>query len=162
MSAAGPARIRRFVDVSTGEQVDFHDLDHDERGRLAYNFPGGFTAVSNEIGLAILNKKAGLTPSDRDILALHVHGPEKRGDVLRWSRQKMAEWVGITPRTVATSLKKLTKAALLVEAERHGRTIYYRATPHLASRMGGTQQTKDSAAYRRPVAPGIPERKESA
>ncbi|MCG0068189.1 helix-turn-helix transcriptional regulator [Streptomyces tricolor] len=159
--SAGPARLRRFVDAGTGEQVDLYDLDDEER-RTSYNFPGGFSAVSNEIGLAILNKESGLTPSDRDVLALHVHGPEKRGDVLRWSRQKMADWIGVTPRTIAASIRKLVKAGLLFEAERHGRTIYYRASPHHASRMGGEQQTKDTAAYRRPVAPGIPERKETA
>ncbi|MFJ2589721.1 helix-turn-helix domain-containing protein [Streptomyces sp. NPDC087538] len=148
------------MDAETGERVDLVDLDDDRRH--SYNFPGGFTAVSNLTGLAILNKQSGLTPSDRDILSLHVHGPEKRGDVLRWSRQRMADWIGITPRTVSTAIRKLTKAGLLFEAERHGRTIYYRASPHHTSRAGGGQQREDTAAYRLPVVPGIPDRKETA
>ena len=109
--------------------------------------------------MAVLKKENGLKPSDRDVLALHVHGPEKRGDVLRWTRQQMADYISITTRTVASSLKTLTKGAWLLEAERHGRTIYYRVSPHHASSAGGEQQQLDSAAYRIPVAPGVPEKK---
>ncbi|MEU8708635.1 helix-turn-helix domain-containing protein [Streptomyces sp. NPDC048565] len=149
--------MRRFADSATGEVKEYVDLDDDRRP--AYNFPGGFTAISNRIGLQILSKESGLTPSDRDVLALHVHGPEKRGDVLRWPRAKMAEYVGISARTVATAIKRLTKAGLLIEAERHGRVIYYKVSPHHASRGGGDQQREDAAGYRLPVVPGLPERK---
>lgn len=154
---AKPAPVRRFADAATGEVHDYVDLD-DPR-RPAYNFPGGFTAVSNRVGLRLLSKESGLTPSDRDVLALHVHGPERRGEVLRWPRAQMAEYIGISARTVATAIKKLTKAGLLLEAERHGRVIYYRASPHHASRVGGDQQREDAAAYRLPVVPGSFEQK---
>ena len=151
---AKPAPLRRFADPATGEVHEYVDMDDDHRA--TYNFPGGFTAISNRIGLHILSKDSGLTPSDRDVLALHVHGPERRGDVLRWPRAKMAEYIGISARTVATAIKHLTKAGLLMEAERHGRVIYYRATPHYASRAGGEQQREDAASYRLPVVPGRP------
>lgn len=155
---AKPARVRRFADLETGLIQELEDLDADTR-TPAYNFPGGFSAVSNRTGMAVLSKESGLTPSDRDILALHVHGPEKRGDVLRWSRQMMANYLGITTRTVASAMKKLAKGKWILEAERHGRTVYYRATPHHASRSGGKQQYEDAEAYREPVTPGIPEQK---
>ncbi|MFG2667600.1 hypothetical protein ACGFY6_25575 [Streptomyces sp. NPDC048387] len=155
---AQPARVRRFADRDTGVIQELEELDADSRTTTPYNYPGGFTAVSNRTGLAILSKESGLTPADRDVLALHVHGPEKRGDVLRWPRQKMADYLGITTRTVASSIKKLTKGGWLFEAERHGRTIYYRATAHHASRAGGEQQQQDAASYRLPVLPGMPEK----
>lgn len=154
-----PAPVRRFADPATGEIHEYVYVDMDEGRRPAYNFPGGFTAVSNRIGLQILSKESGLTPSDRDVLALHVHGPERRGDVLRWPRAKMAEYIGISARTVATSIRRLTKAGLLIEAERHGRVIYYRVSPHYASRAGGEQQRQDAAACRLPVVPGFREQK---
>ncbi|MEV7525776.1 winged helix-turn-helix domain-containing protein [Streptomyces sp. NPDC091371] len=156
--SAKPARVRRFADRETGLIQEFEDLDAATR-TTPYNFPGGFSAVSNRTGLAILSKESGLTPSDRDVLALHVHGPERCGDVLRWSRQAMADYLGITARTVASAIKKLTKGGWIFEAERHGRTIYYRATPHHASRSGGKQQQEDATAYRLPVAPGISQQK---
>lgn len=155
--SANPAPVRRFADSATGEVHEYYDLT--DNRRPAYDFPGGFTAVSNLTGLQILSKESGLTSSDRDVLALHVHGPERRGDVLRWPRAKMSEFLGISVRTLATAIKRLTKAGLLFEAERHGRVIYYRATPHHTSRAGGAQQREDVAAYRLPVLPGTPEQK---
>ncbi|MEV8544599.1 helix-turn-helix domain-containing protein [Streptomyces sp. NPDC051572] len=71
----------------------------------------------------------------------------------------MSEYLGISARTVATAIKRLTKAGYLFEAERHGRVIYYKASPHHASRVGGDQQREDAAAYRLPVVPGTPEQK---
>ncbi|MGW6145264.1 winged helix-turn-helix domain-containing protein [Streptomyces sp. NPDC055140] len=155
--SANPAPLRRLADPATGEVHEFYDLD--DNRRPTYNFPGGFTAVSNRTGLQILSKESGLTPSDRDVLALHVHGPERRGDVLRWPRARMSEFLGISARTVATAIKRLTKAGYLFEAERHGRVIYYKASPHHASREGGERQREDAATYRLPVAPGTPEQK---
>ncbi|MFF9483015.1 winged helix-turn-helix domain-containing protein [Streptomyces sp. NPDC014733] len=161
MSAA-PNRVRRFVEAETGERRELIEVEGDDDRRPTYNFPGGFSAVSNRVGLAVLNKESGLTPCDRDVLALHVHGPEKRGDVLRWSREAMADFIGKKTRSVSASIRKLVKAGLLFEAEKHGRTTYYRTTPHHASRAGGEQQREDAAAYRLPVVPGLPDRKESA
>jgi DNA-binding transcriptional ArsR family regulator len=155
--SANPAPVRHFADPATGEVHEYYELDGNRRP--AYNFPGGFTAVSNRTGLQILSKESGLTPSDRDVLALHVHGPERRGDVLRWPRAQMSEYLGISARTVATAIKRLTKAGYLFEAERHGRVIYYKASPHHASRVGGDQQREDAAGYRLPVVPGTPEQK---
>lgn len=131
----------------------------DDDRRPSYNMPGGWSAVNNRIGLAILSRESGLTPSDRDVLALHVHGPERRGDVLRWPRKQMADHMGISVRTVASAISRLRKAGLLMEAERHGRVIYYRVTPHHASRAGGEQQRQDAAAYRLPVVSGSSEQK---
>jgi DNA-binding transcriptional ArsR family regulator len=156
--SANPAPVRRFADPATGEVHEYVDLDGDRRPP-AYNFPGGFTAVSNRTGLQILSKESGLTPSDRDVLALHVHGPERRGDVLRWPRAKMSDFLGISARTVATAIKRLTKAGYLIEAEKHGRVIYYKVSPHHASRVGGEQQRQDAAAHRIPVVPGAPQKK---
>jgi len=131
----------------------------DDARRPSYNFPGGFSAVSNRVGLQILSKDSGITPSDRDVLALHVHGPERRGEVLRWPRAQMADYLGISARTVATAIKRLNKAGLLIEAERHGRVIYYRASPHHASRVGGEQQRENAATHRLPVLPGSSDQK---
>jgi DNA-binding transcriptional regulator PaaX len=47
----------------------------------------------------------------------------------------MAAYLGVSVRTVATAIERLTKGGLLIEAERHGRLIYYRATPEGISRI---------------------------
>lgn len=151
--SAKPAAVRRLANLTTGEVYEY--IDSDDNRRLNYNFPGGFTAVGNASGMQILSKESGLTPSDRDVLALHVHGPEKRGDVLRWPRAQISDYIGISARTVATAIKRLTKAGYLIEAERHGRVTYYRVNPHHASRAGGEQQCRDAAAYRIPTVPGV-------
>ncbi|MFE0472386.1 GIY-YIG nuclease family protein [Streptomyces sp. NPDC058947] len=95
------------------------DIRTDLQG-VAYTF--------DEPGLSALPKESGSTPADR-VLALHVHVPERCGGALRWTRAKMAAYMGVSVRTVATAIEKLVDAGLIVEAERHGRLIYYSITP---------------------------------
>lgn len=83
--------------------------------------------VFDEPGLTSLPKRPGLTSSEQ-ILALHIHVPSKPGGALRWTRAKMAAYVGISVRTVATAIEHLIGEGRLTEAERHGRLIYYQAS----------------------------------
>lgn len=94
--------------------------DEGKDPRNAYTF--------DELRLSTLPKLDDLSPADR-ILTLHVHAPERHGGPLRWTRAKMAAYLGISLRTVATAIESLVEAGLLVVAERHGRLIYYRANP---------------------------------
>jgi predicted transcriptional regulator len=89
----------------------------------------------DEPGLLALPERSDMTPADQ-VLALYVHVPRRRGGALRWTRQKMAAYLGVSLRTVATAIKHLTENGLLVEAERHGSLIYYQVNPDQASGAG--------------------------
>lgn len=89
--------------------------------------PQGVAYAFDESGLLALPKEPGSTPCDR-VLALHMYVPGRHGGVLRWTRAKMAAYLGVSDRTIATAIERLVKARLLTEAERHGRLIYYRAS----------------------------------
>ncbi|RAG85039.1 hypothetical protein DN069_13855 [Streptacidiphilus pinicola] len=151
----------QLVNADTGELVEvtttFRALQE------TYLFDGAYTPQSDGLWLKLLDKRSGLTPTDRDILLLHVvaaHGKRSTGP-LRWMRAEIAQFLGVTPRTVAGSIRKLAKLDLLVEAERHGRIVYYKPTPHLASRAGGEQQRRDAQAAPPPNLPTIQERRAS-
>lgn len=92
--------------------------------------PQGVVYVFDESGLSAVPRESDASPFDR-VLALHVYVPRQRGGVFRWARAKMAAYLGISNRTVATAMDRLIKAGSLIEAERHGRLTYYRASASL-------------------------------
>ncbi|MEV7775899.1 hypothetical protein [Kitasatospora sp. NPDC086791] len=122
---------------------------------IPYNFKGRrYTAVADYLMVLILRKDNGLKPSDRDVLLLHIHGSDDDG-VLRMVQKAIADDLGISVRTVSSSMTRLKKSELLLKAEEHGRVVYYRVTDHLASRLGGKGQREAVKHLRFPVLPGL-------
>lgn len=135
---AGPRVLETFLKAEfvnlriRGEWFNFGDRDPLPLiAEAACRWPGdirtdpqGVAYTFDEPGLSTLSKEPGSTPADR-VLALHVHVPGRRGGALRWTRAKMAAYLGVSVRTVVTAIENLLDAGLIVEAERHGRLIYH-------------------------------------
>jgi hypothetical protein len=133
-------RKRTLVDPETGEF--FEHIERTRKRGDMYALSGSYTPVSDAWKLNLLHKDSGFTRADRDVLDLHIHGAhgDRHTGALRMTRQEIADFLGISLRTVASSLKKLIKAELIFASETHGRLTYYKATAHIGSRDGGAAQ----------------------
>lgn len=139
-------QTRRLVDEDDGTYVEV-TTTYRQLGET-YLFEGTYSPQSDGLWLKLLDHRSGLTPTERDVLLLHVvaaHGKRTTGP-LRWPREEIAKYLGVSPRTIAGAIRKLARMELLLAAERHGRIVYYKPTPRLASRAGSEQQRKDAEA----------------
>ncbi|MFJ8871208.1 hypothetical protein ACIRD6_36325 [Streptomyces sp. NPDC102473] len=50
--------------------------------------------------------------------------------------------------------KELAENKFFLVADRIGRTIKYKASPHIVSSLSGAEQSEEAAAYHLPVVPG--------
>lgn len=56
--------------------------------------------------------------------------------------------------TATAHRKELAENKLLLVADRIGRTIKYKASPHIVSSLSGEEQSEQAAAYHLPTVPG--------
>ncbi|MEZ0095609.1 helix-turn-helix domain-containing protein [Streptacidiphilus sp. EB129] len=146
-------RKRQLVDPATGEVVEAYETYRSRED--TYQLGGSFTPVSDNLMVDLLHHNSGFTSTDRDVLQLHVHaahGDRKTGP-LRMTRQEIADHLGISLRTVAASIGRLSRANLIVMAETHGRISYYKAAAHVGSRDGGAKQRAQAEAQPAPLVP---------
>ncbi|MFD8375297.1 hypothetical protein ACFV2Z_31695 [Streptomyces sp. NPDC059688] len=141
-------RRRELVNTATGE---VHELWEPEERRRSYNFGGRHGQFSFERVLAMLQKDSGITGDDfRVFWYCGIMTYEKGGATAK----EAAEFLGLTPQATRRIAKKLAENRIFLVAEVIGRTIKYRASPHIVSSLTGEQQSQEAAAYQLPSLPG--------
>ena len=78
------------------------------------------------------------------------------------SAREAAEHLGLTVQATRRIAKKLAEHKMFLVAEKVGRTIKYRASPHIVSALTGAEQAKEAAAYHLPTLPGRPAQRRKA
>ncbi|GGY18993.1 hypothetical protein GCM10010358_82480 [Streptomyces minutiscleroticus] len=143
-------RSRELVNTATGE---IHELwEPDEGGpRRAYNLGGRFGQFSFTRVLEMLKAESGITGDDfRVFFYCGIMTYEKGGATAK----EAAEFLGLTPQATRRIAKKLAENKIFLVAEVIGRTIKYRASPHIISSLTGAEQAEEAAAYHLPTMPG--------
>lgn len=149
--------------MSTGEFKDY-ERQEDPSSRPAYNLGGTFHQISDRRTLAMIRKESGLTHTDLAIFlffALAEREAKENADgeeevpYLEMSAREVAEDIGMNPDAVARIIRKLRQANLLLVTKRVGRSLFYRASPHVIFRGSGAQQQEHASRYSLPQVPGM-------
>ncbi|MGG7568998.1 hypothetical protein [Streptomyces sirii] len=102
---------------------------------------------------AMLAKDSGITGDDfRVFFYCGIMTYEEGGATAK----NAAEFLGLTPQATRRIAKKLAEHKMLLVAEVIGRTIKYRASPHIVSALSGREQSEEAAAFHLPTLPGRP------
>ncbi|MGW8768365.1 winged helix-turn-helix domain-containing protein [Streptomyces sp. NPDC055815] len=142
---------RELVNEETGE---IHGFLEEQKRRRSYALGGQYGQISFERVLDMLAYESGLTGDD--IRAFFYCGIMTYRDGGATAK-KTAEHLGITPQACRRILKKLSEHKMLLVADVVGRTIKYRASPHIISALSGEEQAIEAAAYHLPTLPGRPD-----
>ncbi|MFE0472387.1 MarR family transcriptional regulator [Streptomyces sp. NPDC058947] len=145
-------RSRELINTATGEVHEL--LEFEESGRRrSYSFGGRHGQFSFERVLAMLKKDSGITGDDfRVFFYCGIMTYDKGGATAK----DAAEFLGLTPQATRRIAKKLAEHHIFLVAERIGRTIKYKASPHIVSSLTGAEQSEEAAAYSLPTLPGRP------
>ncbi|MFE7968257.1 MarR family transcriptional regulator [Streptomyces cellulosae] len=150
-------RSRALVNTATGEVHELWEPDEKEQ-RRTYSF-GRYGQFSFAQVLAMLSKDSGITGDDlRVFFYCGIMTYEKGGA----SAREAAEHLGLTVQATRRIAKKLAEHKMFLVAEKVGRTIKYRASPHIVSALTGAEQAKEAAAYHLPTLPGRPAQRRKA
>ena len=143
-------RRRELVNTETGEVHELRELG-ETSNRRPYSFGGRFGQFSFDRVLAMLGKDSGITGDDlRVFFYCGIMTYENGGATAR----EAAEFLGLTPQATRRIARKLAENKIFLVAEVVGRTIKYRASPHIVSSLTGTEQSAEAAAYHLPTLPG--------
>jgi hypothetical protein len=143
-------RSRSLINTATGEVHELWEPD-DEAKRRSYSFGGRHGQISFPRVMAMLSAESGLTGDDIRVffycgIQTYESGGSTAGDA--------AKFLGLTPQATRRIAKKLAEHKMLLVAERIGRTIRYKASPHIISSLSGAEQAEEAAAYHLPTLPG--------
>lgn len=151
--------------MSTGEFTDYEREEDSPSGRPAYNLGGSFHQISDRRTLALIRKDSGLTHTDLAIFLFFAlaerEAKENTGEgeeelpYLEMSAKEVAEDIGMNADAVSRIIRKLRKADLLLVTKRVGRSLFYRASPHVIFRGTGAQQQEQASRYKLPTVPGM-------
>lgn len=143
-------RSRELINTATGEVHELVEFEEASR-RRSYSFGGRHGQFSFERVLAMLEKSSGITGDDfRVFFYCGIMTYEKGGATAK----EAAEHLGLTPQATRRIAKKLAEHHIFLVAEVVGRTIKYRASPHIVSSLTGAEQSEEAAAYNLPTLPG--------
>ncbi|MBV1940797.1 MarR family transcriptional regulator [Streptomyces sp. BV286] len=148
---------RKLVNTATGE---VHELYDAEENRRSYSFGGRHGQFSFERVLAMLAADSGITGDEfRLFFYCGIMTYNGKGGA---NARESAEYLGLTPQATRRMSKKLAEHKMLLVADRIGRTIKYRVTPHIVSSLSGREQSEEAAAYHLPTLPGRPAQRRGA
>ncbi|WP_234431865.1 MULTISPECIES: hypothetical protein [unclassified Streptomyces] len=152
-----PREVRGARDVfnrATGEVYELLEpVDPPPPRRISYNMGGRHGQFSIPRVMEMLSKESGLTgDAIRVFLFCGIKAFEKGGA----TANEAADHLGLTPQATRRIAKMLAEHKCLLVAERVGRTIKYRASPHIISSLSGEEQAQEAAAYHLPTVPGRP------
>ncbi|MFJ9813378.1 hypothetical protein ACIRTB_34685 [Streptomyces sp. NPDC101158] len=141
---------RQLVNPATGE---VHELWEEERRRLTYEFGGRHGQFSFPRVMEMLAGESGITgDAFRVFFYFAIQTYEKGGA----TATEAAKYLGLTPQATRRIAKQLAENKIFLVEEVIGRTIKYRASPHIVSSLSGQEQALEAAAYHLPTMPGRP------
>lgn len=143
---------RELVNTATGEVHELWEPEEEDGGqRRTYNLGGRHGQFSFERVLAMLDGDSGITGDAFRVFWYCGIMTYKRGGA---SAKEAAEHLKLTPQATRRIAKELSENKLLLVADRVGRTIKYRASPHIVSSLTGSEQSEEAVAYHLPTLPG--------
>ncbi|MEV7420974.1 MarR family transcriptional regulator [Streptomyces sp. NPDC089919] len=142
---------------ATGEVYELLEPVDPPPRRIAYNLGGRHGQFSVLRVMEMLSKESGLTgDAIRVFLFCGIRAFENGGA----TANEAAAHLGLTPQATRRIARMLAEHKCLLVAERVGRTIKYRASPHIISSLSGEEQAREAAAFHLPTVPGRPDTKE--
>ncbi|MGW7401756.1 MarR family transcriptional regulator [Streptomyces cyaneofuscatus] len=144
-------RVRELVNRTTGEVHELWEGDEGTDSRRSYSFGGRHGQFSFERVLAMLSADSGITGDAFRVFFYCAILTYKEGGA---TAKEAAEHLGLTPQATRRIAKELAENKLLLVADRIGRTIKYKARPHIVSSLSGEEQSEQAAAYHLPTVPG--------
>ncbi|MGJ5756524.1 MarR family transcriptional regulator [Streptomyces puniciscabiei] len=141
------------MNTATGEIHELWEPEDKDDLRRSYAFGGRHGQFSFARVMAMLAKGSGITGDDfRVFFYCGIMTYENGGATAK----EAAEFLGLTPQATRRIAKKLAEHKMLLVVEVIGRTIKYRASPHIISALTGREQSEQAAAFHLPTLPGRP------
>jgi hypothetical protein len=126
------------------------------KDRVRYDWkpnPGRHVNVPKELVKRLFDKSSGYTAGDRDLWFFYLGFSPDGTEPLRMTFKEIADVIGGRPDTIAKRVGKLHRGGLLLEAERIGRIVFYRANPRSAFDGAAEEQVQAVKNARFPVIP---------
>ena len=149
---------RTGVVRETGEMmhVDMLPGFEDEQPKKApvrYSWRGRHMNVSKEMGAAVWRKDSGYDRNDRDVLGYYIFNSGEKAARLEKTFDEIGQELGMNPRQVSKSIKKLHAGGFLLEAGTMARVQLYRLNGRFGYDGSTEDQVKAVADMRHPVIP---------
>ncbi|WP_103535989.1 helix-turn-helix domain-containing protein [Streptomyces sp. SM11] len=142
---------RELVNTATGEVHELWEPGGDSGQRRTYSLGGRHGQFSFERVLAMLSGDSGITGDAFRVFFYCGVMTYKQGGA---TAKEAAEHLGLTPQATRRIAKELAENKIFLVADRIGRTIKYKASPHIVSSLSGVEQSEEASAYHLPTLPG--------
>jgi hypothetical protein len=118
-----------------------------------YSWRGRHVNVSKEMGAAVWRKDSGYDRNDRDVLGFYLFNAGERAERLEMTFDEIGQELGMNPRQVSKSVKKLHAGGFLLEAGTMAKVKLYRLNGRFGYDGPAEEQVKAVADMRHPVVP---------
>ncbi|MFD3908979.1 MarR family transcriptional regulator [Streptomyces californicus] len=145
-------RHGQLVNTTTGEVHEFLEADESKGGpRRNYQLGGRYGQFSLERVSAMLHHESGITGDAFRVFWYCAIETYNEGGS---TAAKAAKHLGLTPQATRRIAKQLAENKIFLVADVVGRTIKYKASPHIVTSLTGAEQSEEAAAYHLPTLPG--------
>lgn len=120
---------------------------------VRYSWRGRHVNVSKALGAAVWQKDSGYDRNDRDVLGFYIFNSGEKAARLEKTFDEIGQELGMNPRQVSKSVKKLHAGGLLLEAGTMARVQLYRLNARFGYDGPAEEQVKTVADMRHPVIP---------
>lgn len=154
---------RRGAVRETGEMMNVHMLPEDEPPkkappRIGYSWRGRHMNVSKEMGAAVWRKDSGYDRNDRDVLGYYIFNTGEHAERVEKTFDEIGQELGMNPRQVSKSVKKLHAGGFLLKAGTMARVELFKLNGRFGWDGKAEEQVKAVADMRHPVVPApVPE-----
>ncbi|WP_202239894.1 winged helix-turn-helix domain-containing protein [Actinacidiphila reveromycinica] len=155
MGRPSPVRRGTAVNRDTGEITQLEFFERPKTG-IRYDWrpnPGRHVNVPKELVKRLYDKSSGYNAGDRDVFFFYLGFSPDGTEPLRMTFKEIADVIGGRPDTIAKRVGKLNRGGLLLEAERVGRIVFYRANPRSGFDGAAEDQVQAVKDVRFPVIP---------
>lgn len=120
---------------------------------VRYSWRGRHVNVSKEMGAAVWRKDSGYDRNDRDVLGFYIFNSGEKAARLEMTFDQIGQELGMNPRAVSKSVKKLHAGGFLLEAGAMAKVTLYRLNGRFGYDGPAEDQVKAVADMRHPVIP---------
>ncbi|MFD8385249.1 transcriptional regulator [Streptomyces sp. NPDC059679] len=131
----------------------FEDEQLAKRPPVGYSWRGRHMNVSKEMGAAVWRKDSGYDRNDRDVLGFYLFNSGERAARVEMTFDQIGQELGMNPRAVSKSVKKLHAGGFLLEAGTMAKVTLYRLNGRFGYDGPAEEQVKAVADMRHPVIP---------
>ncbi|GHH54609.1 transcriptional regulator [Streptomyces candidus] len=118
---------------------------------VRYSWRGRHVNVSKEMGAAVWCKDSGYDRNDRDVLGFYLFNTGEKAARLEMTFDQIGQKLGMNPRAVSKSVKKLHTGGFLLEAGTMAKVKLYRLNGRFGYDGPAEEQVKAVADMRHPV-----------